>query len=147
MKSTLPIIIREFEENDRHFIVDSWSRQLYEAMPYSYCPAHLYFPNQIKLINDILNSSECLVACLAEDPDILIGYIVFEHIQNVLILHWICVKKDFRKMYVMSDLLTSAHKTWKLDMIMITQPGKLFSKYRKKLKLFYDPFHLYRKFV
>lgn len=147
MSTSLPTIIRAFEEEDRHFIVDSWSRQYHEALPQSYCPGYIYFPNQIKLINDILQSSDCLVACLAEDPEIIVGYIVYEHIDKVLVLHWTCVKKDFRKLSVMTDLLDSAHAAWRKEVIMVTQPGKLYSKYRKKYKVFYDPFLLLRKHI
>lgn len=147
--SDFPIIIRSYVSDDLHYIADSWSKTLHLAMPFCYIPRDLYFNRQLQLIRSIIAhpSVLTLVACLAEDPSIIIGYLVYEFVGassqlKTLVVHWAETKSAFRRQHVLTTLLNAVEPLWRKKLIIITQPSKVFTLMRRQFYLQYDPFLL-----
>jgi len=49
-------------------------------------------------LNDLFQRPhcECIIACLKEDPEIILGYSVFEKTEHKTTLHWVWVKPVWR---------------------------------------------------
>lgn len=64
-------------------------------------PRDLYFKTYRAVISKILPRSKIRIACLKEDPEVIIGYSVYEPDR----IHWIYVKEDWRRIGLAKDLL------------------------------------------
>jgi hypothetical protein len=140
MKSLLPIVIREKTDDDNNFIYSSWTKNLYSAPPYSFIPWSLFCKNQIDLINHLFSISTTLIACLEEDPSILLGYLTYSTFKNQIIIHYGNVKQAYRKNYIMDDLLSSIEPNWRKHLLVLTAFSKTYPYLREKFSLTYDPY-------
>ena len=107
------MFIREGQPTDTHFICGTWLPGLYYGNPfYREIDRVAFFENYIIAVQYILKKSHVLIACLNEDPDVILGYAVF----NGNVLHWVYVKKPWRnigiaKKLVPIDIETVTHLT------------------------------------
>ena len=82
---------------------------LYESWMLNYrvgnCPSPIKNIGQRKRINRILKdtANSVYIACFAEDPDLILGYIVVNESLNAL--HWLYVKNKYRKSGIATALL------------------------------------------
>lgn len=131
----LPMLLREANQNDLNFIYNSWS-YTYRKSPIMYrMDVKLYFENQTKQMHRILKDSCVYIACDSEDPSHIFGYIVFEDLQNIAVIHYIYVKNSFRKNGIASYLLESVginerpcvatHDTWYFPFLRDKYSGRL----------------------
>jgi len=67
-----------------------------------------YVPEQHELIAKILQRASCVVACNAEDPDQIFGYLVFEKQHDRPCIHYLYVKEKFRKLGIAHALAKEA---------------------------------------
>ncbi len=67
----------------------------------------VYFQFEHKAIEKLLQKSQVLIACDPADANQLYGYIVFQIIDGVLVVHYAYIKHSFRKMGLLR-LLTSS---------------------------------------
>jgi ribosomal protein S18 acetylase RimI-like enzyme len=86
-----------------------WLRSYYSNMTGYKEKSSVFFSNHQKIIEKKYNDGEivCLVACLNEDPDIILGFAVFG---TDYTLHYIAVKSPYRKLGVAKALLKSFYK-------------------------------------
>lgn len=126
------ISFREYTSADEPFIFATWLKGLYFGNSwFKAIDKACYLLAYRKIIQNILfhKGTEVKIACLKEDPEIIIGYSIFEgHI-----LHWVHVKKEFRglgiaKRLVPKDTLICTH---------ITKIGLLI----KPKKIIFNPFY------
>jgi hypothetical protein len=107
------IIIRPFNvESDKSFILASWLRGLfYGGSWFSEIPKDVFMYNYHDFLENLLASSRTTVkiACLESDNDVIIGYAVFASQDNAL--HWVHIKKNFRKIGVAKKLIPESTKT------------------------------------
>lgn len=110
----------------------TWLRGLYYGeSAYSDTPKDSFFANYAKVIEALLSRSHCQVACLSQDPTVVLGYVVFAGST----IHWIFVKKAFRKMGIGRALLPERSIT---TVTHLTKLGKAL----KPSNWTYDPFSL-----
>lgn len=110
---TEQITIRPGVAEDGAFLFATWLRGLYHGNDwFGLIDKDAYFAYYHIVISKILDKSEVLVACLADEPDVVLGYAVYrDHV-----LHWVHVKKAWRKMgiakmLVPKDVTTCTHLT------------------------------------
>lgn len=98
----MSLSIRDVDVQDLNFIFSSWKRSLYYTKPYRYIDPSTYHRCHGQLIERILNSPnvQIKVACLEDDPNIIVGYSVFQP----KTLHWIYVKEDWRRQRIADKL-------------------------------------------
>jgi hypothetical protein len=93
-------VLRQADENDLSFIFSSWLKSYRNQQ--KFVSSEIYFEGQHKLIELILRESHCIVICPVDDPDSIIGYVVYK--DNAM--HWIYVKSVFRNLGMARKLLT-----------------------------------------
>lgn len=104
------ITTREWSpETDKAFIMATWLRGLYYGDSwFSLIPKDTFMRNYQPFLERLIDSpgAEITVACLVEDPDVIIGYSV--HTNTVL--SWVFVKRSWRKAGV-ARLIVPSHIT------------------------------------
>ena len=115
--------IRPSEQSDYSFLIAAWLNNYRRE---SYFAARItdkvFFHHHHDIVERLLARSRVLVACVPDDPNEIIGYIVWEP----GILHWTYVKKAFRKLGVGAALLKATDLPDDLAGVSITHPTKLW---------------------
>lgn len=103
--TNLPINIRSYRpESDEDFIYACWIRE-FKLSPFARKIRNsIYFYNQHKIIDTLINKSKIIVACNIDDENHIYGYVVFENIKPP-VLHWLYVKMSYRGMGIENLLL------------------------------------------
>lgn len=117
------IAIRDYAPTDEAFVFQTWLQGLYHGNPvYRLIDHNAYFENYRKVIESILSSASVRVACLKDDPDIILGYSVIHGTK----LHWAHTKEAWRKIGILKDLLPANFDT----VTHITTVGENILKYK-----------------
>jgi hypothetical protein len=96
------IVTRPGEATDVGFIYSTWLKGLYYGNDwFRAIPQELYYDHYHQVIEKLLFNSTTTVACLSEDPDVIIGYAVYSKDT----LHWVFVKNPWRKLGVAKKLI------------------------------------------
>lgn len=94
--------IRPFTETDRSFIFSTWLLGLYHGNDwFGEIDKDVYFKQYQQVIDALLKKSEVRVACLPDEPDVVLGYVAYTG--NTL--HWVFVKKAWRKLGIATALV------------------------------------------
>lgn len=107
------VSIRGPRPEDVNFIYASWLRGLYYGDTwYGEMPKDIFMHNYHKVLENILTRADVKVACLKEDPDVILGYAV----SSGTTLHWVFVKSAWRligiaKSIVPTNIETTTHLT------------------------------------
>lgn len=131
-----PFHIRSVAPSDMNFIYSSWLKSAQEDVG---GPKTQFFETYRDHVKSLIERSEILVACDKTDPDFVHGYIVFQKIDDVFLLHWAYTKARFRKMHVMTGLLKSAFPNFGAEEMVITYRNDKRPKMFQKLKTIYKP--------
>ena len=103
------VLIRPMRSEDEAFIFATWlqatRRSTYEARRIRDA---VFFPRRHDLYERILRRSTVLVACLAEDQDTILGYVVAESDRSPPVLHFVFVKMTMRRFGIATRLIASA---------------------------------------
>lgn len=103
-----PFKIRSATKEDISFLFSSWLKSFRDSGTMCRNITNtVYFESHHKLIERILRRASVNVACDADHPDQLFGYIVAETIDGIFVLHYIYVKHPFRRTGIGSALLNS----------------------------------------
>lgn len=94
----LPIRIRAATEEDVSFIFNSWLKSYRDSQFAKQITNTIYFAQQHKLIEKLLETCQVFVACNSTNPGDLYGYICFEKVDSIYVLHYIYVKHTYRKL-------------------------------------------------
>lgn len=98
------ITIRDFDILDKNFILATWIRGLYYGDPwFNIIPKAIFMENMRNFLERKLNARgvSIKVACLKEDPSVILGYSVYRD----FILDWIFVKSIWRNIDIATALL------------------------------------------
>jgi hypothetical protein len=118
-----PLTIRVGTGRDEAFILATWLRSFRHGSMFARRLTNdVFFTNHHPIVTDILARSSTLVATLEDDPDVILGYLVTEHTDPRPILHFAYVKKEFRRMRVLTQLLDESNLPADLDNVEISHP-------------------------
>lgn len=130
------VSIRNVALTDHSFIFATWLRGLrYGNRFFNEVDSEVFYKTYHKAIETILTlpTVTVKVACLKDEPDCILGYAVYAGSK----LHWVHVKKEWRRIGVANSLLPPVFDTvthW-------TSIGLSILKKRKGLK--FNPFDLF----
>ncbi len=114
--------------SDEPLIYATWLRSTYYGNSwFKMVPKEVFFENYKKIVAARLASSQVMVCCLEEDPDVVLGYSIFTEDA----LHWVYVKKAWRGLGIARDLIGGASTA-----TTMTKLGRLANKGR----LMFNPF-------
>lgn len=96
--------IRDYRPEDKSFIMATFLRGLYYGNEFfKLIPKKIFMDNYKLIIEALLNKHIIKVACLKEDPDIILGYSVLS--KDFQIIHFCFVKSAWRKNGIARSLL------------------------------------------
>lgn len=88
--------IRDYTLDDKNFVMASFLRGLYYGDSwFSQVPKDLFMDSYKHIIDGFLNTCIVSVACLPEDPKIIIGYSIISRDCEAIV--WVYVKKRWRR--------------------------------------------------
>ncbi len=101
----MEITIRPYtSETDDSYIYSTWTKySWYSPIEPIDLPKNVYFIKKAEQIKYFLESGLTKVACLKDEPYVIIGYVVAHNNE----IKWLCVKKDFRNQGIEEFLLKS----------------------------------------
>ncbi len=96
--------VRDGVESDKNFILATFLRGLYYGDSwFSIIPKNVFMDNYKVIAEILVQKGNIKVACLPEDPDVIIGYsILSPDFQGI---HWVYVKSAWRKKGIAKALL------------------------------------------
>lgn len=116
------ITIRPGNADDKNFIYATWLRSLYYGSQMRKIEQGAFFKAYPAVLDLLLKKpATVLVACLNEDPNVILGYAILEP----EVLHWVYVKEAWRKQGIAKSLIGSSvlnsrtHDTDMVDKIKI----------------------------
>lgn len=127
------VTTRAYREADKAFILSTFLKGLYYGESwFSMIPKDRFMKVYHDLLESLLDAPgvEIKVACLKEDPEVILGYAV--HTNTVL--HWIFVKKAWRKigiakMVCPAELTAVTHLTDLGKQLLKTRVGVVFDPF------------------
>ncbi len=129
------VAVRDAVDSDRNFILATWLKGLrYGNDWFEAIDSKIYFDFYHKVIETILArpDAQVRVACLREDPDVILGYSVYAGNR----LDWVFCKKEWRSIGIAKSLVPK-----EITMVShLTSLGK--SILRKHPELKFNPFAL-----
>jgi hypothetical protein len=120
----IPIKIREPTPNDKDYLLSTWLSSQYYNKPFNELNYNWYVEAGAALIFRLLARSSMLVACNPDNKEQIFGYVVFE--KNKRVLHFIYVKKMFRRTHIATRLMQAAFEDFDIpiNISVITTPIK-----------------------
>jgi hypothetical protein len=128
--------IRLATAEDTNFILATFLQGLYYGDSwFSIIPKSIFMANYKKVAQTLVTPGKTAiyVACLPDDPDTIIGYSILSN--NLQTVHWVHVKKNWRKRGVARSLIPQAptactHLNSVGRSLMLKFPGIIFDPFR-----------------
>jgi hypothetical protein len=136
------IQIRDYRLDDRNFILATWLRGLYYGETlYKEIPKDIFMENYHAILEHYLNRPDVKikVACLKDDPDIILGYTTTRTVtifgDPIQVLDWAFTKSAWRSIGIAKSLLPGNLRAF----THATKSGMSIAK-TKYPQLIYNPF-------
>lgn len=103
------VLVRDFKESDRNFICSSFINSTYHNSidaSTKLCNKLNWSVGMNRTINNILSTFDCKIAYQDDDPNFIIGYIIYKN--NMLC--YVYVKENFRKHSISKLLMNELPK-------------------------------------
>ncbi len=137
----LPVEIRALIDSDLPFIFNSWLKAYRNAKAVAEVNQNIYFSEHHKLIERLLKRGKTLVVGAVGDPATVYGYINYEEVQGVFVLHFAYVKHDFRTLGLFKELMKATQHDFS-GAGMFTHKLKSAAILENKWNLLYSPYIL-----
>lgn len=139
--SHIPFVLRKSTKDDESFIYSSFLKSFRDSYPIKFVPNSLYFKPQSDIIEFLLSTAECLVACFPEDPEQIIGWCLFQPLSDTVAVHYLYIKNQHRNLHMGLDVIKEVIGEAKL--IVASHMCDNYDKLKYKIpncKVIYDPF-------
>ena len=148
------IRLRPVRSEDVPLVTNSWLRSFRDSCHVWGVPDQSYFWCHHKILEKLIPRSSVVVACLEDDPNVILGWIAYEMAGEVMVLHNCYVKKPFRGLHVASRLFKEVYEIEgePTAVIFTARTKHSWSLYEKKLKAsekplwVYNPYLMYNEF-
>lgn len=137
----MEFITRHMEAEDKNFIYNSYLKSFHQNYPIKFVPPTIYYKGQSDVLDFLMKSANVMLAVYPEDASEIMGYVIYEYIAEVPIIHYVYVKNLSRRKYVATKLVEQILGEQKL--LIYTHYVEDFPKFKYKLKgakMVYDPF-------
>jgi hypothetical protein len=139
----LPISVRHASEEDVNFLFHSWLRSYRDSSFAKDVSTDHYYSSHKRLVSGLLARCQVYVACNPTDVEQIYGFMAWERIADVLVVHYAYVKYSFRHLGVARRLWASVNPTD--EPTLCTHAGKSFGDLRRAgYPISYDPYSLFR---
>ena len=139
MSKELPITLRLANEADLPFIFNSWLRSYKTSHFAKNIESTIYYSEQHKVIEKLLQSYDTIVACDPNDSSQIYGFINAGYTDNFFTLNYIYVKHTFRHMGIGKSLLNAFdHDNQYIG--IYTHANHVARKLDQKYNMIYHPY-------
>lgn len=131
--------LRWATQSDYPFIANSYLKS-YRCAPAAKAMINdVYFPEYKARLEAIVATGSVLVACASDDPDQILGYLLFSELAGRTILHYVYVKYPFRQHGIAKSLILTAKPDFGNSHTVITHQPKGWQEVSNKYQLVYNP--------
>lgn len=136
-------LIRDAVPGDLAFIYNSWLLSYRDDSILALDTSRTIFFDQYSLVVDnLLETSNVLVACKQDEENVIFGYLVYEG----KVAHYAFVKEAFRELGIAQSLVAEAFGEGELSQLICTHRTQSSKPIFEDHKfLIYNPFLLYNK--
>lgn len=135
----VPVLIRPAKSEDVNFIKNSWSQSFRKSM--QQMESSLYNDYHDRHMVGLMERCHCFVACNPDDHYQIYGWVLFEAVKGIGILHYIYVKHPFRRYGIGTKLYNEMEFNRKLP-CLATHATKCLDYITGPWKLVYNPYLL-----
>ena len=139
---TIPYSLRELTEDDKAFIFTSWIKSNWKVYPNPSIIADLYLPEMREMIGKLLDTANTLIVCASDDRSHILGFVVFEYIEDILHIHYLYIKNAFRNVGLARSVISAIYPDIKNKPIVATSNFILFQKLKANYMISYNPFFI-----
>jgi hypothetical protein len=136
----LDIYIREFEKEDHNFVMNSWLKSFEKTIKLMGTDTQIYRREQMRLMGGIIEKAKVYVACPEDAQQQIYGYIVWDAIGDVGILHYVYVKNPYRRFGIGRKLYDCIERSTEIP-CLATHKTLAFD-YLKSWNLAFNPYFL-----
>jgi GNAT superfamily N-acetyltransferase len=139
MTVKLLVETRKGFESDLPLILSSWLKGAYHFCPaFKDMPKSLYYGVHEPCLKAIIATSDVMCVVDHEDPDHILGYVIYKDYGFFTVLHWLYIKQQFRG-FGMGAHLLEAIKPKKIVFTTHETPDSQRYFNKRKLKTCYVP--------
>ena len=89
------VMLRPGEPTDAAFILKTWLTTYGNNSRFAEVMGEAYWPEHRLVIIDILSRANVMVAASSAAPETIIGFVVTEERDGIVLLHWLQIRKEF----------------------------------------------------
>ena len=131
--------LRWATQSDYPFIANSYLKSYRSAPAAKAMINDVYFPEYKARLEAMVASGSVLVACATDDPDQILGYLIFTELAGHTLLHYVYVKYPFRQHGIASNLIATAKPDFNKTHTVVTHQPKSWQEVSNKYQLVYNP--------
>lgn len=95
--------------SDFNYVISAWLKSFkYSGTTVQRMRDTVYFATYEPIVKRLIKQSDVYVACLREEPEVIVGYLAIERKHDSDIIHFVQVKDLWQKMGVATYLLEAA---------------------------------------
>ncbi len=136
---SVEIDFREASPKDVDFIKSSYLRSFRVCGDNTRMTNDVYYYNYGKVIERLMSRCKCLIACDVEDGFHIYGYVLYEMIDDVPVVHYVYVKYTFRHLGIAKSLVKEAIGET-CTTIAKSHVARIYDHLKKKHDIHYNPF-------
>ena len=133
---------RKRHEDDNAFMYAVWLRGQRNEGTNQFIGNKIYYANLTDRIKPLIERCQTIVVCNPDLHEQVYGFVCFEWLDSVCIIHYIHVKTPFRKMGVGKNLLTQANPRFGKEETVISFTNGFCSHRMSSYNLVFNPFVL-----
>ncbi len=130
-------VIRKADKSDLNFILNSFLRSQRSNKRFENVVNELYFPEQSRILQELLMGSKTYILCNSEHPDHLFGYII--GVPDKL-THFVYIKYPYRKTGFGRKLMEYMHPSLYQKTLQASYSCVGWSDLSAKFRHLYNPF-------
>ena len=141
----MDFLLRDKVDADEPFIYSSFLKSYKQHSTSQYIPNSIYYKYQTEIVKHLLTAEKTIVSVFPEDANEIIAYMVFNVRSDILILHFLYVKPNYRNKHIGSDIVKSFLPLKDNNTIIATHITDNFKTLKYTIpntKIIYDPFIL-----
>jgi hypothetical protein len=134
------ILVRQYNPQvDVNFITTTMNKSLRDIKMFFGVHNTTYYSCMNQMILEMLERCECMILSNPDSPEMIYGFMLYEKIDDVFVLHFIYTKQTFRRMGLVNFMLgkvkydSKAHNCY-------TFHTRNMDWFKKRYNLYYNPF-------
>jgi hypothetical protein len=142
-KQEFPIAMRHPHKEDIAFIFNSWLHSYRHSLHVKNIGNTVFYAEHHKVLERLFKRCDARIACDPKDQNQIYGYIVYERITGVLVVHYCYVKQPYRRLGLCHQLLLEAGRS-KEEAFAYTHETFLGNRLSGRFRALYNPYVIHQ---